>query len=246
MIRSFARRAGLGAALAAAALSADAATMTLNAWTFGNGNHVHASAPAYSGLAGGFTGTLSGSGTALDGPIQTYCVELGEHFTFGAVYGEYTVVDASSYFAPAKALALGRLVSHVFGNDLFAQTAASRRDDQSTALQLAIWNLVYDGDATLGGGVFADSSVYRAGNAHFLGADQLLAQSAAETVSYDLYVLSSGRPLGTAAGHQDQLVWRVAPTRTTDQVPEPGSLALVGAACLGLVSARRKGRRFSA
>jgi hypothetical protein len=237
MLKKLTTHAGIGIALGAGALGAQAATMQLNNWTWGNGNAVNATAPAYSGSAGGFTGTLSGASPAtLDGVINTYCVELTESFSFGTAYSNYTVLDASSYFSAAKVATLGKLISYVYDSNLFGSTAAGYKDDLSTALQLAIWNVVYDTDITLNApGTFSDSSVYRDGTSNFLGANQLLANSADSLVTYDLYVLSSGRPIQTWVGHQDQLFWR-------HTVPEPASFSLVALAlaAAGFSARRRK------
>ncbi len=218
--------------------AAQAATVQLNSWTWGNGNNVNASAPVYSGAAGGFSGTLTGSSVPeLNGSIETYCVELTEFFSFGGSYNDYNVMAASSYFTAAKAATLGKLITYVYGNNLFGGTAVDYRDNLSSAVQLAIWNTVYDGDSTLGSGTFGDISEYRDGTVNFFGANQLLANSANLGISYDLYVLSSGRPMVDVQGKQDQLVWR----RSTNQVPEPTSLALAFAALAGMgVAAKRR------
>lgn len=231
MPRSIVSRAAAIAALALCASASQAGTVTFNDWTYGNGNAVKVSSPNYSGAAGGFTATLSGFGS-FDGSLSTYCVDLYEFFNFGVGYTDYSLVTAASQFSAAQVQALGKLISHVAGSNLFNNTAAAYKDDQSTALQLAIWNIVYDTDATLDGGgsaVFSDVSTYKNGNANFVGGNSLLAasQQPGQAISYDLYVLRS-------AGHQDQLVWRTT-------VPEPASLALVALAlgAAGMATRRR-------
>jgi len=236
MLKKLALHAGIGVALGAGAVGAQAATMQLNSWTWGNGNAVNASAPTYNGVGGGFSGTLSGAVPAsLNGAIDTYCVELTESFSFGTPYSSYTVLDAATYFSAAKVATLGKLISYVYDSNLFGSTAASYKDDLSTALQLAIWNVVYDADVTLNSGPFSDSSVYKNGTANFLGANQLLANSANWLVHYDLYVLSAGKPIQTTNGTQDQLFWR-------HSVPEPTSFSLVALAlaAAGFSARRRK------
>jgi hypothetical protein len=224
--------------LCAASVAPQAATMTLTRWTFGNGNAVHASAPAFGGLAGGFSGTVSGAGAPFDGAIDSYCVELVQSFSFNTAYRNYDVIDSSAYFGDAKAAMLGQLLS--YANPLVAGAAAGSQDDKSTALQLAIWNTVYDADDTLSGGTFADTSGFAAtANAFLVGAKSQLNH-------LDLWVLQSktNQPAGST-GHQDQLIWREKVQRVPSQeVPEPASMALVCAALGGLsLSSRRRSAR---
>ncbi|MDO9073125.1 MAG: PEP-CTERM sorting domain-containing protein [Rubrivivax sp.] len=223
------------AALLATALAAQAGTVTFTGYTHGNGNAVNVTSPGYNGAAGGYKGTLAGFGGGFDGAFESFCVDLGEFFSFGPTYNSYTLVSAVSQFGAAKTAALSQLISHVYGSNLFA--AAGDKDQQSTAVQLAIWNIVYDSDFTLNSGSFAETTTAYRSTAgvtpQFIGANNLLSasQSAQRGPSYELYVLRSvGNP-----GNQDQLIWR-------QSVPEPASLALVALAlgAAGFASRRRR------
>lgn len=221
-------RLAAAALLGAASFASHGASLTLSQWTFGNGNGVKATAPAYSGPAGGFRGTLSGSGTSFDGNIDSYCVELGQDFDFGKTYKNYNLVSASSYFGDTKATALGQLLSHA--NPLIDDAAARRKDDFSTSLQLAIWNIVNDGDDSLLRGTFKDRSSFAA------KADDFLNGAKTQVNQLDLWVLTNDK-------QQDQLIWRQGRDPRQD-VPEPATLALALAALggLGIGSRRRKAR----
>jgi hypothetical protein len=220
---NFLHRAACGLALFAGVHTAQAANVTLNSWTFGSGNNVNTVQPAYAGAAGGFTGSLDGAG------VMTYCVELTQHFNWNTSYTNFTDQTALDYFASSdKALKLAKLVSYAFYDTVVHVGTAA----ESTSLQLAIWNVVYDADYTLSSGAFVDTSAYASYASSLLNASQGFTNAA------NVWVLASPT-------QQDQLHWgrliAGRPSNAGSEVPEPGSLALVLAA-LGTAIFAARGR----
>jgi len=220
--------------------SAQAASVTLTGWAFGQGHAVGGSLGLNS-YAGGFGGTLTGAGAHDDLSFLTYCIELEESFSFSnSAMTDYTVVDGASYFSarqtanaarPDGALVadrLGRLLTYVNDNPALVDTAL-----ESAVMQMAVWNIVYDSDSSVmmtTGGFFQlnseSSKKYGARVASLLEGAAGVSHS-----GFEVYAL-------TRNGTQDFLV--AAPRAS--EVPEPGSLALAGLALAGLAAAGRRRR----
>lgn len=221
-------RAALGAvALAAACGSAQAATVTLDGFAYDRSPTVHTS--MYDGRAGAFAGTLSNAGAFSTDDFITYCVQLSEEVSFGKTY-QYDIVAGTSYFGAAKADLLGRVMTYATLNP-DGYSGGLNGWGMVGALQLAIWNVIYDTDLSATSGKFATD---KKNDAYGKGANVILtgASKLKESI-YDVYALS-------AKGVQDLLLVSLKDSGggSGSNVPEPGTAALallaLGAAGAGL------------
>lgn len=200
--------------LAAAAVTVMAATVPAKADILGTTGYnsgaqvfgLSLDGNASSPNAGGFAGTWN------SGDIVFWCIELTQFFGFGGNYSDYV---ASAPDNPTFTM-LGQLFHEAYG-------AATADAQHSAAFQLAIWEIVYDGDLDLHAGGFHVTS----GDAATIAIAQgWLAALGNFTDNYNLVLLHSD-------SHQDFVTFGKPFDRIT--VPEPSPLALLAVGLLALV-----------
>jgi MYXO-CTERM domain-containing protein len=232
----------LTAALVACTLPAQAGSLTLSQWAFGapsasvsitrDGGTSRGS--VMNVWAGALSGSLTGAGAHSADPFVTYCVELEEMFNLSTqARAGYAVVPGADYFQRRRGDAgiaerIGALMSWE------AQTQAARTADTSSAMQLAIWNLIYDSpaDRRMDAGMF-----HGVGSRHTASmgrtADSFMSAASGMASDFDVFVVER-------AGSQDFLVLSQRQSRTPSQVPTPATLALALLALAGAGFASRR------
>lgn len=160
-------------------------------------------------IAGRLNWTRTGGDYAgLNDNFTSFCIEISEHISAGGSY-EYQVV--SPEFAPTAlggmGLAKADELSELFGR-FYAGLDQSSADDMA-AMQLAVWNIIYDDDKTVAAGTFQTTD----GGSYFAHANSMLGAINGSGPHAPLMALAE-------EGAQDQLI------------PEPASLLLlaIGAA----------------
>ena len=233
----------IAAVVAALPSLSPAAVVNFDGWAYGSGNTVNVGVPSHIGPAGGFKGSLdfnaeeetAGWVDRRGSSFLSYCVEINEHFSFSnGNMSDYTIRAAADYvrsysstsMGGERANRLGQLMSYVASSPQSVDSAS-----ESTSLQLAIWNIIYDTDDSLNAGSFLE---YTANGAFNAAANVLLSASQGAQSVYDVFVL-------TKSNSQDFLLLRPS-TSTFSEVPEPASLALAFGAlgALGACSRRRQ------
>ena len=167
-----------------------------------------------------------------DDLLLMFCVDL---FSVAAAQGTAVKYDKVDYVTSLNQYAN---ISKVFA---FNGGVSSASASDSAAMQLAIWNLVYDTDLDVSSGVFrtqyvGGTDVVTKANALLVGANALFSATDNLGRSWEVSLLSDNQyAAGGKSGYQDYV------TATPSKVSEPGTIALTLAGLGGiLVFTRRK------
>lgn len=213
-MRGFLHSMVAGAVLAmglSAAASAASLTATFN--SVGPYNSISVStdgAANFTGLPSGLMNWTKTGGdyAGVNGNFTTFCIELTEYVSGGGSY-VYNIVspDLAPTSLGGMGLAKADELSELFGR-FYAGLNFSDADEM-TAMQISVWNIVYDGDLTLAAGPFQVTN----GGAYYGLANAMLGALDGTGPHAALDAMA-------AVGVQDQIV------------PEPASLALLAAGLL--------------
>jgi hypothetical protein len=236
--RSMALAFGLAALALVSSAGADTVNMAFTGTGKGGNVHVTYFGTQINVFAGQLKHTITsgtGIGAGLTGEWRTFCSDFDQHVSGSSSVFEIVapaeLTVRGNDLGPGKAAALAGMYA-AFGSSAIASSASN---DLGEAFQLAVWEVLYDynpsvgvGSISLGGGNIAFSQY---GGGAF--SDSLI-----NTFNGLLASMTSGSPVPTLLGlesgtNQDQLLYG-----STVTVPTPGAASL--ALCGMIVCVRRR------
>ncbi len=235
MIRKSIAQALVAAAVTAIALPAAAATEYVSIDAFSPGKldffftFDDGTTTSTSSSAGRFAGTLGLSSSGTNPSFETYCVSLRQSIPgWGVKFAVNRVAFSANPYASATHVQtlLNKLTWKMANDGGYAVTDATT----SAAMQLAVWEIVYDdgADVKAGGGFHLDGTL---SGARLAAANQANAWLAGLASSNHQYIAERlYNPI-----YQDQLV-------VTVPEPETYAMFLAGLGLMGAVARRRAKR----
>lgn len=190
----------------------------------------------YSGSGGQFNGNFWDSGAKpADSFFRFFCIELGEHANAGPnAYGSGIISDDE--MRKLYDVAYPNKSAGDFWDSGQTNFGVFADATSAAAFQVAVWNISFDSDLSLSGGSFqwtgGSTAVSTAAQALL---DQVASYGGSGYTNWTLYRFVSPPPDSQQRnGYQNYI-------SATYAVPEPGTLATLGLALVGLgVAARRR------
>ncbi|MEK6703113.1 MAG: hypothetical protein AABZ53_12680 [Planctomycetota bacterium] len=216
----------VGAAILASTADASIITATFNNVGPGSGGAFSLDGGANwnnTGAAGHFNWTRTGGNyLGAQGNFMSFCCELTEHIGGGSTYNFNVVpLDQGTDSIGGMGLAKADLINELFGRYYSPSFGSVLTADRATAMQLSIWEIVYENSATGPRSIATGNAMFTNDNAGAMALAELYLASldGSGPRATDLAVMSAG-------GAQDQII------------PAPGTIALAGLA--GLCFRRRR------